>query len=429
MSNKTTDARKLALDVLLAVIQQGESLSSSLPKALLKSESTKDKAFTQMLVYGVLRWYWQLQAILTLLVKKPLKQKDLDIQLILLLSLYQLIDTRVPEYAAVDAAVKLAKKQKKNWAAGLINAVLRNYVREKTDIEKRIQSKPQAVFMHPQWMIDRIKKDWPDNWQNILQQNNHQAPMSLRINQQKINIEKYTQQIDNIKSMHEECIILDSAKDVSELPGFEQGWVSVQDAAAQKAAHLLDLKDEHRVLDCCSAPGGKTCHILETNPSIELQSVDASEQRLSRVQDNLDRLELSAELICGDATTSDWWDGQQYDRILLDVPCSASGVIRRHPDIKVLRRQQDIEHLVQTQALILKNIWQMLKPGGKLLYATCSIFKDENENQIADFLAHEKNAEEIAIGGDWGETRQHGKQIFPGDKDMDGFFYALIQKK
>ena len=245
------DARCLALKVLQAVIVQGESLSSCLPVILKQSQTSKDKAFSQMLIYGVLRWYWRLTAVLPLLMKKPLKEKDSDIQIILLMALYQLMDTRVPDYASVDAAVSLARKQKKSWATGLVNGVLRSFIRfqdkQKEELEKKLQSKPQALYSHPQWIIDRLKKDWPDKWQQIVEQNNLQAPMVLRINQQQINVDDYLSKLNvpvqkTIVTEKNTAVFLEYAADVTELPGYEEGWFSVQDAGAQKAAQLMDLK-------------------------------------------------------------------------------------------------------------------------------------------------------------------------------------------
>ena len=432
------DARRLALKVLQAVIVQGESLSSCLPVILKQAQTPKDKAFAQMLIYGVLRWYWRLTTVLPLLMKKPLKEKDSDIQIILLMALYQLMDTRVPDYASVDAAVSLARKQKKSWATGLVNGVLRNFIRfqdkQKEELEKKLQSKPQALYSHPQWIIDRLKKDWPEQWRQIMQQNNVQAPMVLRVNQQQITVDDYLSKLNvpvqkNSKPKKDSAVFLEHAVDVTELPGYEEGWFSVQDAGAQKAAQLMDLKAKQNILDCCAAPGGKTCHMFEIEPDINMTAMDISDQRLLRVQENLERLGFSAELLAGDAVQPEqWWDGDCFDRILLDVPCSASGVIRRHPDIKLLRRPQDIKQLVETQQNILRKIWALLKPGGKLLYATCSVFKDENENQIATFLQQQPDAEEIKINGDWGQARPHGRQILTGEKGMDGFYYALLTK-
>lgn len=385
-----------------------------------------------MLVYGVLRQRWQIEALLNQLLSKPLKAKDSDIKLLLMMATFQLLDTRVPDYAAVDAAVKLVQKTGKSWAKGMVNGVLRNITRQRDELLSKIKSDEQAFYSHPQWMIEKIKTDWPDNWQPILQANNQQAPMTLRVNAQHFTAQQYAEKLNidtELNSGNEQALMLQQACDVNELPGFKEGWFSVQDAGAQLAARLLDCQKGHHVLDCCAAPGGKTCHILELEPDVSMLAVDISESRLHRVEENLHRLGLSARLVTGSAEApEDWWDKQLFDRILLDVPCSASGVIRRHPDIKSLRREEDINALVATQQNILKKIWPLLKPGGRLLYATCSIFKQENEQQIESFLSTTEEASEVIINQSWGQSRTHGRQILPGDQGMDGFYYAILQK-
>ncbi len=429
--SKQPDGRRQAIKALQAVIQNGESLSTALPQYSTDLHNAQERAFMQMLVYGVLRNYWRLKALLALMLVKPLKVKDHDIELVLMMALFQLMDTRVPDYASVDASVNLVRSlgKSKAWATGLVNAVLRNFIREQDDWLKKLDAKPQAVHRHPQWMIDRLRKDWPEQWTSILQANNEQAPMTLRINRQRISVEDYQQKLGAEAQSFDQALVLEQATDVHELPGFEDGWFSVQDAAAQKAAPLLDIAAGQRVLDCCAAPGGKTCHVLELEPDIEMLAMDISEQRLSRIQENLERLGLSAELVAGDASSpTDWWDSRPFDRVLLDVPCSASGVIRRHPDIKILRRPNDIAQLVTIQQQILTAIWPLLKPGGKLLYVTCSVFKAENEQQIASFLTQEPDVEELPIDADWGLPRPHGRQILPGQDNMDGFYYCLLHK-
>lgn len=429
-NNSKIDSRQLALKILQSVIDKKESLSSAIPFYFNAEISAKDKAFAQMLVYGVLRHYFRLAAILPLLMKKKLKDKDSDIQIILLMALFQLMDTRVPDYACVDVSVNLCRTQKKKWAAGMVNAVLRNFIRQQQSLMQKIQSKPQAKYGHPQWMIDRLRNDWAESWEVILEQNNQQAPMALRINQQQLSVADFNERLNEPVEVYDTGLILSHPREVNDLPGFAEGWFSVQDMGAQKAATLLDLKAQQTVLDCCAAPGGKTCHILEIDTSLNVLALDISDQRLLRVQENLERLELSAELLAADASQpEDWAEGRQFDRILLDAPCSASGVIRRHPDIKWLRRKQDMSALIEIQQTILQKIWPLLVPGGKLLYATCSVFKDENENQIKQFLQQQKDAEEIKISASWGHDRPHGKQILPGDDGMDGFYYALLQKK
>jgi len=425
------DARSVALTILQGVIIQGESLNTLISPAL-ENLSAQDKAFAQMLVYGVLRHRWQIEAILNQLLSKPLKNKDSDIKLLLMMATFQLLDTRVPDYAAVDAAVKLVKKTGKNWAKAMVNGVLRNITRQHDELLKKIELDEQAFYSHPQWMIEKIKTDWPENWQQILQANNQQAPMVLRVNAQHFSAQQYAEKLTLEVELHgsaEQALVLAHACDVNELPGFKDGWFSVQDAGAQLAATLLACRQGDRVLDCCAAPGGKTCHLLELQAALSLLAMDISASRLNRVQENLERLGLSASTIVGSAEApQDWWDEQLFDRILLDVPCSASGVIRRHPDIKSLRREEDIEQLIATQRNILNNTWPLLRPGGRLLYATCSIFKQENEQQIEGFLADTDDASEVLIGAGWGQARSHGRQILPGEQDMDGFYYAILQK-
>jgi 16S rRNA (cytosine967-C5)-methyltransferase len=420
--------RQQALAVLQKVVGKGESLSSALP-AMDARLAAQDRAFIQMLVYGVCRWYWRLDALLRPLMKKPLKAKDSDVQLLLMLALYQLLDTRVPDYASVDAAVKLVPR-KKAWAVGLVNGVLRNFLRQREQLEQQLADDPQGYYAHPRWLIEGLQQDWPEHWQPILEANNRQAPMVLRINRQKISVEHYQAQLVQAASiLGDSGLVLEQACEVSQLPGYTEGWFSVQDAGAQQAAPLLDLQPGLRVLDACAAPGGKTCHMLELQPDLHMLALDVSEPRLQRVRENLDRLGLDAELRCADAAEPDaWWDGQPFDRVLLDVPCSATGVIRRHPDIKLLRRADDIPRLMTLQQQMLRQAWRLLAPGGLLLYATCSVFKGENEQQLAEFLCDTPDAKDIIIQAEWGSACSHGRQILPGQDGMDGFYYALLQK-
>lgn len=421
------DARQQAVIALLAVMDAGESLTTALPAAQSKL-SPRDAAFIQMLVYGVLRWRWRLEAVLAQLLQKPLKAKDLDIQISLLMGLFQLIDTRVPDHAAVNASVELVRRRGKTWAAGMVNAVLRNFIRRRDAALAAADTDWQAKYSHPNWLIKQIRSDWPDHWQAILNANNQQAPLTLRVNRQKISPEEFIQQSGMAATVAGDAVTLFQATDVTQLPGYDAGWFAVQDAGAQLAAPLLDLQPGQRVLDACAAPGGKTAHLLALQPEIHLLALDVSAARLTRVSDNLQRLGHRATVICGDAAQRDWWDGRPFDRIMLDAPCSASGVIRRHPDIKSLRQAHDITELAATQHRLLQNLWPMLAPGGVLLYITCSVLKAENELQIAEFLAATADACERRIAADWGQARTHGRQILPGENNMDGFYYARLQK-
>jgi len=442
-------SRKVALNMLLAVQKDGQSLSmlNHLGEHLLP----RDAGFARMISFGVLRFYQQLEAQLKPLMKKPLKAKDLDVKLVLLMALYQLQFMRVPDYAVVDGAVKYIRKSKKQWAASMVNAVLRNFIRqqeaaierESAGVEsKNLQQTDEAKYSHPQWIINRLKNDWPDNWSEILLANNQQAPMTLRVNQLKKSADEYSEVLSGCEIGSSKlpdmpaALILDEPKDVQQLPGFEEGWFSVQDAGAQLAAQILLPEAGDRVLDACAAPGGKTAHMFELQPTIQVTALDISESRLERVQENCQRLGFSPELITADAiATEEWWSGELYDKILLDVPCSASGVIRRHPDIKHLRREDDIEILQQTQREILIKNWPLLKPGGRLLYATCSMFKDENEKQIEWFLDRCEDASLVGVtpvSGTEADLKSPvaapGIQLFPMKQTNDGFYYALLQK-
>jgi 16S rRNA (cytosine967-C5)-methyltransferase len=396
-------------------------------------ESDKDRAFIQALCYGVCRNFHRLDYILSQMLDKPLK--DLDVKALALIGLYQLKFMRVKSHAAVSETVLAARK--KPWAKALINALLRSYLRGQEGFEQKADNVKSALVSHPDWLIQQIEQDWPMQAQQIFQQNNEQPPMALRVNLANISQYQYLQKLRDqgieaeAVSFCRSAILLNKPAVVDILPGFNEGWVSVQDTAAQLAAELLDVQIGHRVLDVCAAPGGKAAHILEHQPKVrELVAVDIDKLRLQRVNDNLQRLKLSAKLIEGDASKpEDWWDGQLFDRILLDVPCSALGVIRRHPDIKLLRRAEDINTLQVLQQRIMTAVWPLLAPGGIMLYATCSILKQENEQQIEAFLVTNANAIEVPINADWGLVRRYGRQILTGESAMDGFYYALIRKE
>ncbi|MGR9012474.1 MAG: 16S rRNA (cytosine(967)-C(5))-methyltransferase RsmB, partial [Gammaproteobacteria bacterium] len=379
------NTRLVAARVLSRVLQDGQSLTAALDNAFSTIESGKDRAFIQALCYGVCRQFHRLDFILSQLLDKPLK--DADVKALALVGLYQLKFMRVKPHAAVSETVLAARK--KPWAKSLINAVLRTYLREQEGLEHKADKNQVAALSHPDWLIKQIEQDWPEQALTILFENSQQPPMALRVNLSKTSREDYLQRLAGqdiaaqIVSFCPSAIVLDNPVPVNVLPGFADGLVSVQDTAAQLAAGLLDVKPGHRVLDVCAAPGGKTAHILETQPQLtELVAVDIDESRLQRVSENMQRLNLQAKLVVGDAANPEsWWDGKPFDRILLDAPCSALGVIRRHPDIKLLRRAEDIGQLQALQQSILQAVWPLLAPGGQLLYATCSILKQENERQ------------------------------------------------
>jgi 16S rRNA (cytosine967-C5)-methyltransferase len=415
-------------------LQDGQSLTSALDHALKTVESAQDKAFVQALCYGVCRTYHRLDFILNTLIDKPLK--SLEVKSLILIGLYQLKYMRVKPHAAVSETVQAGRKIV--WAKALINAVLRGYLRKQDEFEQQADKVKTAALSHPNWLIKNIEHDWPEQAETILQENNQPPPMALRVNLTKTSRDQYLQLLieqnlsANSVNFTASGIILDKPVPIEALPHFADGWVSVQDIAAQLATKLLDVQPGQRVLDVCAAPGGKTAHALEQQPDVsELVAVDIDESRMLRVGENLRRLDLQATLIIADATKpKDWWDGKPFDRILLDAPCSATGVIRRHPDIKLLRRESDIATLTILQKIILNATWPLLAHGGMLLYATCSVLKQENEDQIVDFLSTHEDAIELPITTDeWGIPGICGRQIMTGESSMDGFYYARLVKK
>ena len=427
--------RVAAAKALVSVITDGASLNRCLPELMTKVEE-RDKPLLQALCYGSLRWYPRLNTLLAELLEKPLKAKDSDIHVLLICALYQLLETRIPDHAAVNETVAALKKLKKPWAKGLVNAVLRRFIREKDALIAKQANKTEYVSAHPHWLYKRIRQAWPVQADDIIAANNAAGPMTLRVNQRHLSASAYLE-ILHSKSIEAQATALSAVgvqltnpAMVESLPGFAEGHFSVQDEAAQLAARLLDVAPEQRVLDACCAPGGKTCHILEQEPALaELVAVDIDDTRLDRVRENLTRLNLQASLVTADAfSTEAWWDGVLFDRILLDAPCSATGVIRRHPDIKVLRHDDDIAQLAEIQLRLLEALWPLLKQGGKLLYATCSILPAENDDTITQFLTKQDDAEICTIAANEGLQTSVGRQFFPAINGNDGFYYALLSK-
>ena len=427
--------RGCAAHILSQVITEGQSLTAALASGLPKVKESKDRAFVQALCYGVIRHYYELDFILGRLLSKPLKQKDGDIKALLLLGIYQLQHMRVKSHAAVSETVAATKH--KPWAKSLVNAVLRQYLRDAEVLHLSCSQDKAASSNHPNWIISQLEQNWPQQAVQILTANDQAPPMALRVNLLQGSRGEYLDLLTEqgiAAQIVDDCdtaLLLDQPLTVEQLPGFELGRVSVQDIAAQLAAALLDAQAGQRVLDLCAAPGGKTAAILERQPLLKsLLAVDVDGLRLQRVSENLQRLRLNANLLAADASSTETWAvGLEFERILLDAPCSGFGVIRRHPDIKLLRRETDIEALQALQGSILDAAWPLLVPGGILLYATCSVLKQENELQIAKFLERHDDALEITINASWGEARPYGRQILSGDKHMDGFYYAKIGKK
>jgi 16S rRNA (cytosine967-C5)-methyltransferase len=434
MRTKRDDARSAAAKVIHQVLGEGRSLAGALPPALA-SVPPADRGLTQELCYGTLRWAPRLEALAGRLLEKPLRARDGDVHALLLAGLYQLLYLNVPPHAAVSLTVEATARLKKEWARGLLNGVLRRLQREQEALLAAVDAGDTAALAHPAWLLGRLAQDWPEHWRDIAAANNVRPPMTLRVNRLHGSREQYLERlhqagIDAGAAAHApDAVTLETPLTVEALPGFAAGEVSVQDAAAQLAAGLLQLAPGLRVLDACAAPGGKTGHILETCPEVELLALDSEAERLKRVEENLMRLGLQAQLRAGDAGDPQaWWDGRPFDRILLDAPCSGSGVIRRHPDIKSLRRPEDITTLAAQQARLLHALWPLLAPGGILVYATCSILAAENAGQVTAFLRDEAQAAELPLATAWGQAVAAGRQILPGENGMDGFYYAVLRK-
>ena len=432
--------RLAAAKALTAVLNGKASLNSSLPIQLDKVEA-RDRGFTQDLAFGTARWQPRLSALAAKLLQKPFKAADADVEALLLVGLYQLLYTRVPAHAAIGETVGCADKLKKPWAKALLNAVLRRAQRESEALLAELEHDPVVRTAHPRWLQKSLKAFWPEHWEAICAANNAHPPMILRVNRRHHSRDAYLQLLSEAGVAARACvysqagIVLDEAGDVRGLPGFAEGWISVQDEAAQLAAELLELAPGQRVLDACCAPGGKTCHILEVQPALAgVVAVDLEAKRLVRVRENLDRLKLDAQLIAADGRdTQAWWDGQPFQRILLDAPCSATGVIRRHPDIKLTRQPEDIAALAQLQGELLDALWQTLEVGGILLYATCSTLPTENTEVIEAFLGRTPGARELDIGGQLGQPaaglkQPHGRQLLAQEGGHDGFYYVKLIK-
>jgi 16S rRNA (cytosine967-C5)-methyltransferase len=428
--------RLSAIKTLANVLDKGQNLSDADSSALLPDE--RDRSLARHLAYGVCRWLNSLEWLSSQLLRKPLKKRDRDIHRLILIGLFQLRHDATAPYAAINETAECARLVGKPWAVAVINAVLRRFQRERQQWLDQLETQP-VRFAHPAWLLQKIQADWPDDWQEIVHANNQAAPLWLRINRSR---QEQNGVMNLLSSSGSTVVRHPSAPDavklsppapVAGIPGFSEGLISVQDPAAQLAVDLLKLDDHLRVLDACAAPGGKTCHILERFPTIELTAVELNKSRLARVRENLDRLGFARrsglKLLNGDAADpSSWWDGVMYQRILLDAPCTATGVIRRHPEIKWLRTTEQLEKVVRTQQRLLKHLWPLLEPGGILVYATCSVLADENNRQISRFMADHADAEALPPGVEWGRRQDFGRQILPGEEEMDGFYYARMRK-
>ena len=433
------NARLAALELLSSVLDRGLNLGEAGSAAGTDPAATdpRDQAFSRHLAYGVLRWLTALEWLVGQLLQRPLKPRDSDIQRLMLIGLFQLWLGETGAHAAVNETAECARQLGKPWAVGLINAVLRRFQREQDAWLERL-SRHDARHAHPDWLLDLLRADWPDDWAEIVAANNSAAPLWLRLRQDRDLAATRARLEQNGFSTADHpdvdgALRIEPAVAVDKLPGFDEGLLSVQDPAAQLAAHLLQAADAQRVLDACAAPGGKTGHLLETAPGIELTALDRSDTRLGLVRENLERLGFTdhpgLQLRAADASQpEDWWDGRPYQRILLDAPCTATGVIRRHPEIKWLRTPTQLAEAATLQATLLQRLWPLLDAGGILLYATCSVLRDENDRQIERFTASHPDAQVTAIEASWGRPAGAGRQILPGEGKMDGFYYARLRK-
>nr|CDQ34809.1 Ribosomal RNA small subunit methyltransferase B [Virgibacillus halodenitrificans] len=434
----TPDIRAVCASALAPVLD-GKGSLNALDSALESAGvEGRDRGLAKALCFGVCRTLPRLEALSKVLLRQSFKRRDQDIQALLLLGLYQLLYMRVPAHAAVGETAGAARALGKGWATRVLNGCLRRFQRDTQALQAQVDRDPSIALLHPEWMLTRWREAWPDDWRELAEANNQPGPMTLRVNRRHVDRETYLARLRDAGLAADptpyapDGVTLHEACDVRALPGFSEGAVSVQDEAAQLTAPLLApalaTTPGARVLDACSAPGGKTAHLLEAF-DLELTALDSDAERLSRVDATLARLGLEATTLTADASRLEWWDEHTFDAVLLDAPCSGTGVIRRHPDIKRLRRPNDIRELAALQACLLDTLWTTLAPGGTLLYATCSVMPEENVDQIAAFLARTPDASADELDVDWGRPAGAGRQLLPRIDGHDGFFYARLRKQ
>jgi 16S rRNA (cytosine967-C5)-methyltransferase len=426
--NLRADAAK----VLHQILEEGQSARECLPQAQ-SPHKEQDKAWLQEMVYGVLRNLPILQFWLRQLLDKPLKNRYKIVEQLIMLGFYQLAFSRVSQHAAVSETVAACQPLDTLAMKGLVNAILRTFIREEMSLQEAPNK--QIASGLPKWLYKKLEAEYQVGFTDLMANMQIKAPIWLRVNTRKISHADFAEELKKAcidftySPGHPEAFVLSKGYDVTSLPGFDSGWFAVQDGAAQLAAHYLNPEQGEFVLDCCAAPGGKTCHLIEFQPNIaKTIALEIDGKRALRIEENLVRLGHNADIVVGDASTPEkWWDGQQFDRVLLDAPCSATGIIRRHPDIKWLRKAKDIDVLVNLQKQILDAIWPLIKPGGTMLYVTCSVLPEENHLQIRNFLSRTSNALLDSTFYNDSEYKL-GKQILPGDQQMDGFYYARLLK-
>lgn len=437
MTGKVNKNPRLAAALAIErVVYRGQQLNRTLDTALLGHEAA-DKRLIAEIVNGVTRWFWLLDSYASSLVARPLRRKDRDLHCLLLTGLYQLEFTRVPPHACVNETVQAVKELGKSWAGPFLNAVMREFLSNRDEHRDQAESDDFVKYSHPPWMVEVLKRQWPDHWSKILQANNSKPEMFLRVSTSECSVGEYL----DILASHDIPAVIDSVSPfgirlqkrvhVDQLPGFGKALVSIQNPASQLVAPLMDIHPGHRVLDACSAPGGKLSHMLDLYPQLEsITAVDIDENRCTEIVDNLDRAGQSATVITADATqTDEWWDGKLFDRILIDAPCSATGIISKHPDIKHHRRPEDIEHSVAVQSNLLKALLPLLGRDGKLIYTTCSILHEENEGQVSDLLKRHPELEAEIQPESLGMHTGNGYQRLQGVDHGDGFFYAVLRHR
>jgi 16S rRNA (cytosine967-C5)-methyltransferase len=430
----SVDTRALAAQALAEVALRGASLRDVMDRHARKLADPRDRALLMALLSEGARWWLRFDPALDSLLEKPLRQKEPLLHALLVLGLVQLEILGLQDYAAVAATVEATRTLKKPRMAGLVNAVLRRWQRERVERLAQLDAHPRTRHAHPAWLAAAIARDWPEQAEAVMAADNREPPLMLRVNRtrsDRAGLQAQLQAAGQAAELHPwlaDALVLPHSTDVTRLPGFENGAFAVQDGAAQIAADLADLRDGLRVLDACAAPGGKACHLRE-RAAIDLTALEYDPQRADRIRQNLQRLRLDARLLIGDAgTPKAWWNGQPYDRILIDAPCSATGVLRRRPDVRLHRRECDVAALVAQQRRILAALWPLLAPGGRLVYITCSLLRAENEAVVGGWLETQPDARLVAFTLPVGQAAAIGWQILPGDGDLDGMYYAVLEK-
>jgi 16S rRNA (cytosine967-C5)-methyltransferase len=429
------DTRALAAKGLAEVALRGASLREVMERSAPKLSDPRDRALLMALLSEGARWWLRFDAAIEAMLAKPIRHKDPAIHALLVLGLVQLEILELSDYAAVAATVEATRTLKRPALAGMVNAVLRRWQRERAAHVARLDAEPTTRHAHPAWLATALQRDWPAQADAVMAADNGEPPLMLRVNRQRSERGAFIARLQ--ASGHEahahpwlaDAVVLPHSTDVTRLPGFADGAFAVQDGAAQVAADLADLHDGLRVLDACAAPGGKACHLLE-RARIDLTALEFDAKRAERIRDNLMRLRLDAKVVIGDAGAPPAaWKKQPFDRILVDAPCSATGVLRRRPDVRLHRRESDIAAMGVQQRRIVSALWPLLAPGGRLVYITCSVLRAENEAVVSQLLAARDDAAAVAFTLPVGQAAAVGWQILPGDGDLDGMYYAVLQKK